>query len=878
MFRDSEAAKQAAIFNALPARIVLLDAQGTVVSVNAAWRRYADEHSMRDPGYSIGLNYLTICDKTPWQDAPAARPLARGIRSVLNGSAKSFSVQYPCHSPTERHWYQLTATTMADIYHRGAVVIHTDVTAEKEIEEKLCASEFLFRQMAQSIRDVFFLRDPNEAGLLYVSPAYEQIWGRTCKSVYDDPASFLESVFPDDRAAVESAREEGRATGLFDVEYRVVRPDESVRWVEARAFPVHDDDGKLVRIASVARDITDAKEAEARIAYLHRLYIVLSGINTLIVRVRDQDELFRESCRIAVELGGFAVALMGIVDRGSMKIVSVALAGKDEALVAGIRKILSAVDGNINIMVEQALREKHAVVANDSQNDPRVAFRDKHVEFGCRSMVILPLIVADEAVGVIALYAGEIQFFHEEEMKLLTELSSDVSFAIERIGKDDRLAYLAYYDSITGLANRSLFLDRVSQHLRTAAAENRLLALGVLNVERFKSINESLGRAAGDALLKQVAGWLTQKFGDAHLLTRLGADHFAVLMPRVEHEEAVAHVLEDALDSLPATSFSLNDRALRIAVRAGVALYPDDGDSADLLLKNAEAALKKTKVGGERYLFYAQKMTETVAGRLNLENLLRQALDRKEFLLHYQPKVQLSSGKLTGAEALMRWNDPLKGLVQPRQFIPVLEETGLIYEVGRWALRTAIAESQRWRSAGLPAVRIAVNVSPLQLRNPAFVSHLREAIADDASAAAALELELTESLIMQDVEDTIAQLRMIRDMGVKITIDDFGTGFSSLSYLAKLPVDMIKIDRSFVTGMTDGPEGLALVSMIIGLARSLKIKVIAEGVETEEQANLLRLLNCDEMQGFLFSTPLPADVFETRYLAPQPRQATQPPH
>jgi diguanylate cyclase (GGDEF)-like protein/PAS domain S-box-containing protein len=675
MIRDSEAAKQAAIFNALPARIVLLDAQGVVVSVNAAWRRYADEHSKRDPGYSIGLNYLTICDQTPWQDAPAARPLAAGIRSVLNGSAKSFSVQYPCHSPTERHWYLLTATTMADIYHRGAVVIHTDVTAAKEIEEKLTASEFLFRQMARSIRDVFFLRDPDQVRLLYVSPAYEEIWGRSCKSVYDDPASFLESVFPDDRAAVERAREEGRATGLFDVEYRVVRPDASVRWIEARAFPVHDDDGNIVRIASVARDITEAKEAEARIAYLHRLYIVLSGINALIVRVRDRDELFREACRIAVELGGFTVALMGIVDRRSMKIVSVGLAGKDEALLAMIRKILSAADGNINVMVEEALREKHAVVANDSQHDPRVVFRETHMEFGCRSMVILPLIVADEAVGVIALYAGEIQFFHEEEMKLLNELSGDISFAIERIGKDERLEYLAYYDSLTGLANRSLFLDRVAQHLRTAAAENRLLALAVLNLERFKNINDSLGRATGDALLKQVADWLAQKFGDAHLLTRLGGDHFAVVLPQVAHEEEVAHVLEDAMNSLLTTSFSLNDRPFRIAVRAGVALFPDDGDSADLLLKNAEAALKKTKAGGERYLFYAQKMTETVAGRLNLENQLRQALDNEEFVLHYQPKVSLASGRLTGAEALMRWNDPQQGLVQPGRFIPVLEET-----------------------------------------------------------------------------------------------------------------------------------------------------------------------------------------------------------
>ena len=263
-------------------------------------------------------------------------------------------------------------------------------------------------------------------------------------------------------------------------------------------------------------------------------------------------------------------------------------------------------------------------------------------------------------------------------------------------------------------------------------------------------------------------------------------------------------------------------------------------------------------------------MTETVAGKLTLENQLRQALDKEEFVLHYQPKVNLASGKLTSAEALIRWNDPRTGLVPPGRFIPILEETGLIYEVGRWALRKAIEDYLRWRAAGLPAVRIAVNVSPLQLRHRGFIAEIEQAIGIDAHAAAGLELEITESLIMEDVKHNIASLQAIRAMGVSIAIDDFGTGFSSLSYLAKLPVDTLKIDRSFVIDMTAGPEGLALVSTIINLAHSLKLKVVAEGVETEEQSRLLRLLNCDEMQGFLFSKPVPGEIFETRFLAPPP--------
>ena len=261
-------------------------------------------------------------------------------------------------------------------------------------------------------------------------------------------------------------------------------------------------------------------------------------------------------------------------------------------------------------------------------------------------------------------------------------------------------------------------------------------------------------------------------------------------------------------------------------------------------------------------------MTELAAGRLTLENQLRHALDHEEFVLHYQPKVNLATGKLTGAEALIRWNDPRTGMVAPGSFIPILEETGLIHEVGRWALRQAIADYLRWRRAGLASLRIAVNVSSLQLRNRSFIDEITQALGVDSLAAAGLEREITESVIMEDIKGNIDSLRAIRALGVRIAIDDFGTGFSSLSYLAKLPVDTLKIDRSFVADMTLASEGLALVSTIIDLAHSLKLTVVAEGVETQEQSRLLRLLNCDEMQGFLVSKPLPVQILETTYLTP----------
>lgn len=625
--------------------------------------------------------------------------------------------------------------------------------------------------------------------------------------------------------------------------------------------------GDVIGLAAVGEDITDRRQAEARIAYLNRIYAVLSGINNLIVRVRDRAELFRDACRIATTQGGFPLAMMGTVDRSAKTIVTVALEGEDPRVVAGIKAILSVSDGSVNAMVVEAIRTKAPAIANDSQNDPRVAFREKHRELGCGSMVVLPLIVADEVAGVLALYAREKQFFHEEEMKLLTELASDIGFAIDHIDTRERLDFLAYYDALTGLANRNLFLDRLAQHMRSAATSGRQLGLLLIDLERFKNINDTLGQAAGDALLRQVADWLRQTVGDADLLTRFSADHFAVVLPNVRHEDEVGRQVEKTLDAFISHPFHLNGEEFRIAAKIGIALFPHDGTDAGTLFKHAEVALKKAKVGGDRYLFYAQRMTETVAGRLTLENQLRGALDREEFVLHYQPKVNVATGQLAGAEALIRWNDPATGLVPPARFIPILEETGLIYEVGRWALHRAIGDYLRWIRAGLAAVRIAVNVSPQQLGHRDFVGEIKLAVGSDPATAAGLELEITESMVMQDFKHNIVSLHAIRALGVCVAIDDFGTGFSSLSYLAKLPVDTLKIDRSFIIDMNVGDEGSALVATIISLAHALKLKVVAEGVETSEQLRLLKSLHCDEFQGFLFGKPVPEEIFRAKYLA-----------
>jgi diguanylate cyclase (GGDEF)-like protein/PAS domain S-box-containing protein len=733
-------------------------------------------------------------------------------------------------------------------------------------------SSYLLRhaQAMDAIVDAIYLVDRSSMRFVYVNDAACGIQNMTRTQLL---ALEPELVLGMARSELERDYDALIASGVGadPLEIPRRRPDGASAWVEVRRQAQYSKDGWT--IITMVRDVTERKAAENRIAYLSRVYAMLSAIHTLIVQEHSRNELLQEVCRIAVENGGFRLSVMEVLDKGSARITTVGLAGTDETLLASVKDCLAAANGVPTPMTARAIRDKRAIVFNDSQNDPGAAFAEKHAEFGIRSTASFPLLVANEVVGVFSLYANENQLFHEEEIKLLRELTDDVAFAVDHIEKQARLDYLACYDALTGLANRTLFLERAAECLHGAAGNGQKLAVLLVDLQRFRNINDSLGRAAGDTLLRQVAQWLTCNAGGANHLARVGVDLFAVVLPEGGVDGGLTRFLEKTMRSFLDHSFVLNGAAFRVAAKVGIAVFPEDGSDADTLYQHAEAALKKAKAGGDRYLFYTQKMTEARAGKLTLENQLHQALDRDQFVLHYQPKVNLVSGLVTGVEALIRWNNPRVGLVPPAQFIPILEETGLIYEVGRWALRKAIEDHLRWRACGLAAVRVSVNVSALQLRNRNFVREIELAIAIDPHAAAGLELEITESLIMEDIEYNIECLRTIRVMGVAIAVDDFGTGFSSLSYLAKLPVHTLKIDRSFVADMTTGPEGLVLVSAIIKLAHALKRNVVAEGVETERQSRLLRSMKCDEMQGFLFGMPVSSAVLEGQYLKRVPLPA-----
>jgi diguanylate cyclase (GGDEF)-like protein/PAS domain S-box-containing protein len=428
----------------------------------------------------------------------------------------------------------------------------------------------------------------------------------------------------------------------------------------------------------------------------------------------------------------------------------------------------------------------------------------------------------------------------------------------EKIEQRDRIQYLARYDLLTGLPNRTLFHDRLAQALGKGS-----VALALIDVERFKAVNDSLGKQAGDRILQTLAQRLLQAAGDVQRIGRLGADQFGLLFEGIQGAEEVARRVEGGARTLFRMPFQAGEKEVPLSAKAGIAVFPEDGRDADALLQNAEAALNRAKETGERYLFYAPEINARVSEQVELEGRLRKAVEHGELFLHYQPKYDLSTRQIVGVEALMRWHGPDGKLVSPARFVPVLEQTGLIFEAGQQVLAAARRAHDDWKRRGLAAPRIAVNVSAAQLRRKSFVADVRAALGDIDAEGGGVDLELTESLLMTEVDESIGKLRELREMGLRLALDDFGTGYSSLAYLSRLPLDLLKVDRSFVHGMAESSDHTSIISTIISLAQGLRLKVIAEGVETEQQAQLLRLLRCDQAQGYLFSPPVPAEKLET---------------
>ena len=466
-------------------------------------------------------------------------------------------------------------------------------------------------------------------------------------------------------------------------------------------------------------------------------------------------------------------------------------------------------------------------------------------------------------------------------------LSATIQDVTELKEAEQQIRYLAYYDAVTGLPNRQFFMERVQQVLSHARRHNRQFGVLSLDLDQFKRINDSLGHGVGNQLLvaagKRIAETLRAddtialNERDANPLgpqaqetvARLDGDEFSLLLTELAHFHDAAKIARRLLEELR-RPFPIDGTEMFITASIGLALYPLDGEDAESLVKNAGAAMHFAKEQGrDNYQFYSRAMNATALEKLSMESQLRKALEREEFLLHYQPKVQPSTGRIVGLEALIRWRHPELGMVAPAQFIPVAEETGLIVPVGEWVLREASRQNQKWRSQGFPPMHVAVNIASLHFRHGGLIEAVARALRESGLDPALLELEVTESMLMHSVDTTLETLFSLKDMGVRLAIDDFGTGYSSLSYLKRFPLDTLKIDRSFIKDLPRDAEDAAIARAIIAMAHSLKLAVVAEGVEAAEQLAFLQQHGCDVVQGYLFSRPVSPEDFATLLARPQ---------
>ncbi|MDO8414420.1 MAG: diguanylate cyclase [Gallionellaceae bacterium] len=520
------------------------------------------------------------------------------------------------------------------------------------------------------------------------------------------------------------------------------------------------------RTEALTAEVAERNRAEAKVTRLNRLYAVLSGINTASIRIRDRQQLFVETCNIAVQHGQFRMAWIGWPDAAGTCLIPVAKAGFEAGYLDQLRLPLKeAAEDNSSRLFVRVLRDKMPAVCNDINTNPQMAsWREEALQRDYRSAAVFPLMVGDQARGVLALYAQEVGFFDTEEMKLLTELAADVSFALEYNEKGERLNYLAYYDALTGLANRVLFQDRLNQALTYAQRLGSRLAVLYVDLDYFKNVNDSLGHNAGDQLLKQAGARLAACVRDCDTMARLSGDEFAAILVNVISEDAVALMAHKIIRRM-AAPFMIDNHELSITSSIGIAFTPRDGESSEALLKSADTALYHAKyLGRNNIQLCTAEMTDKANLRLKRENKLRRALKLGQFELHYQPKIEVQNGRISGLEALIRWNDPENGLVLPVNFIPILEETGMIFEVGRWAMQQALADCRLWHKEGLQPPLIAVNVSATQLQHKDFVEMVEREL-NCAENSCTLEFEITESMVMQDVEASIAKLQAIREMG-----------------------------------------------------------------------------------------------------------------
>ncbi|MDR3392746.1 MAG: EAL domain-containing protein [Sulfuriferula sp.] len=742
-----------------------------------------------------------------------------------------------------------------------ALVIAAKMT--RELQE----SETRFRAMADSAPVLIWLSD-RDGQCSWCNKGWLDFTGL---SLDEEIANgWLNSIHPEDvasRSKHYTASFDTRT--LFQLEYRLKRHDGEFRWMLESAIPRYDDQGRFAGYIGSCVDITERKQAEQDQIRLNRALRLLSNCNMALVHAQDEHKLLADICELIVQTGGYMMAWVGYAEQDQAKTVRpVAQFGYEHGYLETVNIVWADTERGHG-PTGTAIRTGITEVNQDYLANPRMRpWRDAAIQRGYQSSIALPMPGKKNMLGALTIYSRDTHAFGAEEVRLLEELASDLAFGIEtlrtraeREAAEEKLEFMAQHDPLTHLPNYLLLRDRFDLAIAAAGREGSKVGMLFLDLDNFKHINDSLGHNFGDRVLLQVVERLKNCIQDTDTISRQGGDEFVVLLSGMHDVTGVGEIAQKIIDAF-ADVFVIDGYSVSTSFSVGISLFPDDGMEFDTLLKRADTALYQAKDSGRNaYRFYAKKMNTDAVEQMQMQGQLRNAVKQQEFILYYQPQVDIASGRIIGAEALVRWQHPEMGLIPPGKFIPLAERSGLIIPLGEWILYEACRQAMVWQKNGLPDLVVAVNLSAIQFKRGNLLDTVADALKQSGLPAHCLELELTESILLQDIDVTLKMLQELKRMGVKLSIDDFGTGYSSLSYLKQLAVDKIKIDQSFVRDLANDQDDGAIVKAIIQLGHTLQLTVIAEGVETDEQLAFLRNNGCDEIQGYLFSCPVPAAQF-----------------
>lgn len=848
------------VLDNIPQYIFWKDHNSTYLGCN---RIFAEAVGVGLPEAIIGLTDYDIPAYTP-EEAKYFRACDRWVIDQDQPDLHVLEIQP--HADGKRTWIDRNKTPIHDAEGNVIGILGTfeDITERRRSEEALRQAEEKYRSIFENAVEGIF-QTSTDGRYLTANPMLARIYG------YDSPEDLMSNltdikhqlyVDPGRRNEFKQLIQEQEAVWGF--ESQIYRKNGTVIWISECARTMRGENGELLGYEGTVEDITDRKQSEVE---LYRRDSLLQGVaeatNHLLTNVDYEAAIAEALSKVGKAAGVDRAYIYENHPHPTTGEVAMSLRFEwtQQSIESGIHKPYWQNQSYSNFGMT---RWYEILASGGSVGGITKEFPSAEQEIlnrdNIRSILMVPILIEDQFWGYVGFdECREERQWSRSEESILIALAASIGGAIQRKWTEEMIRYQAFHDLLTGLPNRILFSDRLLLELERSQHDNTLLAVMFLDLDRFKVINDTLGHAVGDRLLQDATQRLVSCLREGDTIARWGGDEFTLLLPQIDSLEDVSNTAQRILDAMK-PAFHPDGHELYITNSIGIALYPYDGDDAQVLLKNADAALYQAKEQGRNnYRFYAPAMNSQASELLTLANRLHHALEWGEFTVYYQPQVNTTTGEVSQMEALLRWQHPELGIISPEIFISLAEANGLIVSIGEWALRTACAQNKAWQDAGLPSLRIAVNLSARQFQQPNLVERVARILQETGLEPRFLELEITETTVMGDVDFTCAMLCDLSAMGVQISMDDFGTGYSSLSYLKKFPLHTIKIDQSFVRELVTNPQDMAIVTAVATLGKGLNLRVVAEGVETQEQMQLLRSLHCEEMQGYLFSKPLPTE-------------------